>query len=83
MSCIYYWIGCSDDMGGSYHCIDSTPIMSQVEGFIDDFYQPLGLFYFLVAEYVVSVDTDLNRVAICEYPTGNLQSYSYICCHSV
>ena len=26
--CPFYWIGCSDDIGGSYQCIDDTPIMS-------------------------------------------------------
>ena len=84
MSCLYYWIGCRDDMGGSYHCIDGTPIMSQVQGVFDefnDFHQPLGLFNFVVG-YVASVDTDLNRVAICEYPTGNIESLSYSCFHS-
>ena len=83
MQCLFYWIGCRDDIGGSYHCIDGTPIMSEVPGVsgeFNDFYQPLGVFRLLGD--IVSVDTELHRVAICEYPTGNIQRLCYICCHS-
>ena len=70
--CSVYWTGCKDNVGGSYHCFDGSPIISEVSvGSFVEFYRPLGLIKYQEMEYRFTiVKAYPNRVAICEYPKG-------------
>ena len=67
--CNRYWIGCSDDIGGSYHYIDGTPIpnMDGYPIFIFRFYKKLALHLSLLLEDLTG---SIDKVAICESPLG-------------
>ena len=66
------WFGCTDIVGGSYHCADSSPVSSDLQ-LSEEFYESIEVDLDDDNDPEAETDdpTDEN-VGLCEYPLGTL-----------